>query len=204
MGGGYAFSFLRFWRMGGHEQNCEVRPHFDKTGDSKGVPFGTQPLEQRCSVLYLLARLAGKMRVSHDGHTRFIRQESGQVLRIGMSKKPVRFWKWQQVYEASAHTFKLLQFQVVYFRHQQKISYFCKKLFCNLLIMHHFFNGTLPDYQDANTTGEQIRFYCFISCNIRIKLFLPETYIAFRSICIFAICMSMPITAMYKNGYTLF
>ena len=98
MGGGYAFSFLRFWRMGGHEQNCEVRPHFDKTGDSKGVPFGTQPLEQRCSVLYLLARLAGKMRVSHDGHTRFIRQESGQVLRIGMSKKPVRFWKWQQVY----------------------------------------------------------------------------------------------------------
>ena len=58
-------------------------PISDKTdGVSKGgsTPFGTQPLEQRCSVLYLTARLVGKMRVSPYGHTRFIRQENGQVL----------------------------------------------------------------------------------------------------------------------------
>ena len=51
-------------------------------GVSKGgamPPFGTQPLEQRCSVLYLTARLADIMRVSPYGHTRFIRQENGQV-----------------------------------------------------------------------------------------------------------------------------
>lgn len=54
---------------------------------SKGVPFGTQPLEQRCSVLYLLPRLTGKMRVSHDGHTRFTRQESGQIFANGNEKK---------------------------------------------------------------------------------------------------------------------
>lgn len=58
----------------------------DKAGVSKGgdkPPFGTQPLEQRCSVLYLLPRLTGKMRVSHGGHTRFARQESGQVFANG-------------------------------------------------------------------------------------------------------------------------
>ena len=72
---------------GAHKQNCEVWLRSDKTRVSKGYPFGTQPLEQRCSVLYLLLRLTGKMRVSHDGHTRFIRQESGQVFVNGNEQK---------------------------------------------------------------------------------------------------------------------
>lgn len=71
--------FFAVLEGGAHKQNCEVRLHSDKTRVSKGYPFGTQPLEQRCSVLYLLLRLTGKMRVSHDGHARFARQESGQV-----------------------------------------------------------------------------------------------------------------------------
>lgn len=50
-------------------------------------PFGTQPLEQRCSVLYLLARLVGNMSVSHDGHARFAHQESGQVFANGSEQK---------------------------------------------------------------------------------------------------------------------
>lgn len=54
---------------------------------SKEVFVGSKPLEQRCSVLYLLLRLTGKMRVSHDGHTRFIRQESGQVFADGHEQK---------------------------------------------------------------------------------------------------------------------
>ena len=60
-------------------------------GVSKGgatPPFGTQPLEQRCSVLYLTARLAGKMRVSPYGYTRFIRQENVQVFVNGNEQKP--------------------------------------------------------------------------------------------------------------------
>ena len=72
---------------GAYKQNCEMWLHSDKTRVSKGYPFGTQPLEQRCSVLYLLLRLTGKMRVSRDGHTRFIRQESGQVFVNGNEQK---------------------------------------------------------------------------------------------------------------------
>ena len=75
---------------GAHEQKCEVWPQSDKTrGFQRGrkPPFGTQPLEQRCSVLYLLARLARKMWVSHDGHTCFKRQENGRGLN-GMIKSP--------------------------------------------------------------------------------------------------------------------
>lgn len=58
-------------------------------GVSKGAvaPFGTQPLEQRCSVLYLTARLAGKMRVLPYEHTRFIRLENGQVFVNGNEQK---------------------------------------------------------------------------------------------------------------------
>lgn len=58
-------------------------------GVSKGAAasFGTQPLEQRCSVLYLTTRLVGKMRVSHYGHTRFIRQENGQGFVNGNEQK---------------------------------------------------------------------------------------------------------------------
>lgn len=89
MGGGYAFLFCSF---GGRGTQAKLRSVATRrqNGVSKGYPFGTQPLEQRCSVLYLLPRLTGKMRVSHDGHTRFIRQESGQVFRMEM-RKTVRF-----------------------------------------------------------------------------------------------------------------
>ena len=79
--------FFAVLEDGTHKQNCEVWPRSDKTRDSKGYPFATQPLGQRCSVLYLLLRLTGKMRVSHDGHSRFIRQESGQVFANGNEQK---------------------------------------------------------------------------------------------------------------------
>jgi len=46
-------------------------------------------------VLYLLSRLAGKMRVSPDGNTRFARQENGHVFAIGNKKKAGRFREWQ-------------------------------------------------------------------------------------------------------------
>ena len=95
MAGQIFLLFLRILRMLAHKQKCEVWPHSDKTegGYPKGAapPFGTQPLEQRCSVLYLLLRLTGKMRVSHDGHTRFARQESGQVFANGNEQKAGRF-----------------------------------------------------------------------------------------------------------------
>ena len=80
---------LLFCSFGGgaHEQNCEMWLHSDKTRVSKGYHFGTQPLEQRCSVVYLLPRLTGKMRVSHDRHTHFIRQQSGQVFANGNEQK---------------------------------------------------------------------------------------------------------------------
>ena len=57
----------------------------------EAAPFGTQPLEQRCSVLYLTARLAGKMRVPHGGHTRFIRQENRQAFVNGNEQKSCSF-----------------------------------------------------------------------------------------------------------------
>jgi len=46
-------------------------------------------------VLYLLSRLAGKMRVSPDGNTRFERQENGQFF---AGQKAGWFWEWQWVY----------------------------------------------------------------------------------------------------------
>lgn len=76
-----------------------------KRGVSKGgvkPPFGTQPLEQRCNVLYLLARLAGKMWVSHDGHTHFERQENGRDFANGNEQKPVRFHKRRRVCNTAA------------------------------------------------------------------------------------------------------
>jgi len=57
-----------------------------KTGDFKGYPFGTQLCNAKCSVLYLLARLAGKMSVSPDGNAYFAWQENGQCLRMGIRK----------------------------------------------------------------------------------------------------------------------
>ena len=85
--GRYGLCFFAVLEGAIHEQKCEMWIGSDKTWVSKGYPFGTQPLEQRCSVLYLLLRLTGKMRVSHDGHTRFIRQESGQDFANGNEQK---------------------------------------------------------------------------------------------------------------------
>lgn len=60
----------------------------DKTGVPKGASLWHTALLAKCSVLYLLSRLAGKMRVSPDGNTRFARQENGQVFADGDEQKP--------------------------------------------------------------------------------------------------------------------
>ena len=57
-------------------------------GFPKGFPLWHTALLAKCSVLYLLSRLAGKMRVSPDGNTRFARQENGQVFANGDEQKP--------------------------------------------------------------------------------------------------------------------
>ena len=59
-----------------------------KQGFPKGMPLWHTTLFAKCSVLYLLSRLAGKMRVSPDGNTRFARQENGQVFADGDEQKP--------------------------------------------------------------------------------------------------------------------
>lgn len=67
-----------------------------------GFPKGLVPwhttLLAKCSVLYLLSRLPGKMRVSPDGNARFARQENGQVFADGDGQKAGRFQEWQWVY----------------------------------------------------------------------------------------------------------
>ena len=70
----------------------------DKTGVSKGASLWHTALLAKCSVLYLLSRLTGKMRVSPDGNARFARQENGQVFANGDEQKTGRFREWQQVY----------------------------------------------------------------------------------------------------------
>ena len=59
-----------------------------KTGVSKGRTLWHTALLAKYSVLYLLSRLAGKMRVSPDGNARFARQENGQVFADGDEQKP--------------------------------------------------------------------------------------------------------------------
>ena len=59
-----------------------------KTGVSKGASLWHTTLLAKCSVLYLLSRLTGKMRVSPDGNARFARQENGQVFANGDEQKP--------------------------------------------------------------------------------------------------------------------
>ena len=83
-----------FWRKSHTAGICEVWLRSDKTGVSKGYPFGTQLCRAKCSVLSLLARLAGKMSVSPDGNARFARQENGQVFANGDVQKLGRFQKW--------------------------------------------------------------------------------------------------------------
>jgi hypothetical protein len=84
-------------RFGG----IEVQPRFcgshrlpGKTGVSKGASLWHTALLAKCSVLYLLARLAGKMRVSPDGNARFTRQENGQVFADGNEQNTGRFREW--------------------------------------------------------------------------------------------------------------
>ena len=67
-------------------------------GFPKGTPLWHTALLAKCSVLYLLSRLAGKMRVSPDGNTPFARQENGQVFVNRNEQKAGWFRKWQQVY----------------------------------------------------------------------------------------------------------
>ena len=69
-----------------------------KQGFPKGTPLWHTALLAKCSVLYLLSRLAGKMRVSPDGNAHFARQENGQVFADGDEQKPGRFREWQQGY----------------------------------------------------------------------------------------------------------
>ena len=52
------------------------------------VPLWHTTLLAKCSVLYLLSRLTGKMRVSPDGNAHFARQENGQVFADGDEQKP--------------------------------------------------------------------------------------------------------------------
>lgn len=59
-----------------------------KTGGSKGASLWHTALLAKCSVLYLLSRLTGKMRVSPDGNAHFARQENGQVFADGDEQKP--------------------------------------------------------------------------------------------------------------------
>ena len=59
----------------------------DKTGVSKGASLWHTTLFAKCSVLYLLSRLMGKVRVSPDGNTRFARQENVQVFADGNEQK---------------------------------------------------------------------------------------------------------------------
>ena len=68
-------------------------------GFQRGIPFGTRLCNAKCSVLYLLSRLAGKMRVSPDGNAHFARQENGQVFADGGKQKAGWFREWQQVYK---------------------------------------------------------------------------------------------------------
>lgn len=81
-------------------QFCGAHRLPDKTGVPKGASLWHTALLAKCSVLYLLSRLTGKMRVSPDGNTHFARQENGQVFANGNEQKAGRFREWQQGYDA--------------------------------------------------------------------------------------------------------
>ncbi len=72
-------------------------------GGSKGgnAPIWHTTLLAKCSVLYLLSRLPGKIRVSPDGNARFVRQENGQFIANGNEQKAGRLEEWQRVYKMS-------------------------------------------------------------------------------------------------------
>lgn len=72
-------------------QRCDLWPHADKTGVSKGVPFGTRLCKAKCSVLYLLAWLTGETGVScMDTPVSSVRK-ADRFLRTEVNKNPVRF-----------------------------------------------------------------------------------------------------------------
>ena len=61
-----------------------------KKGFQRGSLWHTTLLA-KCSVLYLLSRLMGKMRVLPDGNARFARQKNGQVFADGNEQNTGRF-----------------------------------------------------------------------------------------------------------------
>ena len=89
---------LRFGGMGCSRDFAGRTGSPTKQGFPKGMPLWHTALLAKCSVLYLLSRLAGKMRVSPDGNAHFARQENGQVFANGDEQKTGRFREWQQVY----------------------------------------------------------------------------------------------------------
>ena len=79
---------ISFWKEDVQLLLCRLYQLPDKIGVSKGeAPFGTRLCDAKCSVLYLLSRLAGKMRVSPNGNAHFARQENGQFFANGNEKK---------------------------------------------------------------------------------------------------------------------
>ena len=78
------------------KMRCILKRLTEPTGESSALWHTT--LLAKCSVLYLLSWLPGKMRVSPDGNARFARQENGQVFADGDGQKPRRFQELQWVY----------------------------------------------------------------------------------------------------------
>lgn len=85
----------------------EVWLHTPTKKGSQRVSLWHTTLHAKCSVLYLLSRLMGKVRVSPDGNAHFARQENGQVFADVYEQKPERFRKWQQVYKLFFENVKL-------------------------------------------------------------------------------------------------
>lgn len=82
---------LRFGGMGRTAILWVAPASQQNRGGPKGFPFGTRLCLQSVVLLYLLyllSRLAGKMRVSPYGNIRFARQENGQVFADGDEQKP--------------------------------------------------------------------------------------------------------------------
>lgn len=92
---------ISFWMERVQLLLCRLYQLPDKIGVSKGdILFGTRLCDAKCSVLYLLSRLTGKMRVSPDGNTHFARQKNEQVFADGGEQKAGRFREWQRGYDA--------------------------------------------------------------------------------------------------------
>ena len=78
---------LYFGEMGCSRAFCMGCTGFPtKQGFPKESPFWHMVLLAKCSVLYLLSRLAGKMKVSLDGNVRFTRQETWAVSKVAVGR----------------------------------------------------------------------------------------------------------------------